>query len=81
MSVSSGVLSEKWVKISAVENTGLDKLRHLIEEGVMASTGRRIRKLVIPPYGDQLRFDIQGLLTKHKVEINGYWPISGFFFM
>ena len=52
--VQSGVQSNKHVRISAVNKTGLGELRALIEQGVMASTGREIKRLVIPPDGPQL---------------------------
>ena len=55
--VKPGVQSSKRATISAVNKTGLGELRALIEEGVMASTGREIKRLIIPPDGPQLRWD------------------------
>ena len=52
--VQPGVQSNNHVRISAVNKTGLGDLRALIEEGVMASTRREIKRLVIPPDGPQL---------------------------
>ncbi|XP_031550326.1 putative GTP-binding protein 6 [Actinia tenebrosa] len=42
------------INISAVNGTGLDKLRKRIEEGIIKTTGRMVRKVVIPPGGPQL---------------------------
>ena len=50
-----GVQSNNRTQISALSKTGLNKLRGLIEEGIIASTGKEIKRLVIPPDGPQLR--------------------------
>lgn len=50
-----GVQSNNRTEISALNKTGLNKLRGLIEEGIIASTGKEIKRLVIPPDGPQLR--------------------------
>ncbi|EDO47840.1 predicted protein [Nematostella vectensis] len=42
------------VQISALHGMGLDLLRKHIEEGIMKSTGRMIKRVVIPPDGPQL---------------------------
>ena len=55
LNVPFGVMSNKRVRISAVNKTGLNELRGLIEQGVIASTGKEIKRLVIPPDGPQLR--------------------------
>lgn len=55
LEVKSGVLSDKRVSISSVNKTGLSELRSMIEQGIMASTGRQIKTLVFPPDGPQLR--------------------------
>ncbi|CAH3168239.1 unnamed protein product [Porites lobata] len=49
-----GVQSNNRTQISALNKTGLNKLRGLIEEGIIASTGKEIKRLVIPPDGPQL---------------------------
>ena len=41
--------------ISAVNKTGLNELRAVVEKGIIASTGRQVKKLVFPPDGPQLR--------------------------
>ena len=53
--VRSGVLSDRRTKISAVNKTGLSELRVVVEKGIIASTGRQVKKLVFPPDGPQLR--------------------------
>ena len=50
-----GAQSNNRTQISASNKTGLNKLRGLIEEGIITSTGKEIRRLVIPPDGPQLR--------------------------
>lgn len=52
--VRSGVLSDRRTKISAVNKTGLSELRAMVEKGIIASTGRQVKKLVFPPDGPQL---------------------------
>ena len=58
-----GVQSNNRTQISALNKTGLNKLRGLIEEGIIASTGKEIKRLVIPPDGPQLRWVIWRLLN------------------
>lgn len=54
LQVQSGVHSNRRARISALNKTGLSELRALIENGVMESTGREIKRLIIPPDGPQL---------------------------
>lgn len=54
LQVRSGVFSDRQTKISALNKTGLSELRAMIEKGIIASTGRQIKKLVFPPDGPQL---------------------------
>ena len=43
------------IAVSALYGTGLDKLCHAIEEGVINATGREVQKLIVPPDGPQLQ--------------------------
>jgi 50S ribosomal subunit-associated GTPase HflX len=47
-------LADNTVFISATEGKGLAKLRHRIENAVLESTGRQIKKLRIPMNGPHL---------------------------
>ena len=43
------------VPVSALYKTGLDKLCHVIEKGVISATGRKVQELIVPPDGPQLQ--------------------------
>ena len=46
----------EYYEVSALHETGLDDLRHVIEDGLLKTTGRQIKTLTIPQDGPQLRY-------------------------
>ena len=57
----SGVVTENpgvktSVRVSALHATGIDELKAELERGVLTSTGREVRRLVLPADGPHLRW-------------------------
>lgn len=58
LKIPFGVHSNRRARISALNKTGMCELRALIEDGIIDSTGREIKIIVVPPDGPQLRWRI-----------------------
>lgn len=54
LKIPFGVHSNRRARISALNKTGMCELRALIEDGIIDSTGREIKIIVVPPDGPQL---------------------------
>lgn len=54
LKIQFGVHSNRRARISALNKTGMCELRALIEDGIIDSTGREIKIIVVPPDGPQL---------------------------